>query len=594
MKPISIILVLTLFLAWLPAFPVSIAQETAATSAPVEFTGTIEALNGSTITVGGLRGDVSGIDSSIRNQLAVSTAISITGTLENGIVIATTLVIINTEPVDPPVDGLLLNEFVVSYGGRVFDGSNTTFTYTVTGTGVPPDLSHFDVEIPVCVPLLQVVGYSPTQAVSFGVDPTTGVNGIKWDLSLRTNESRTYSITFAGNVPQGMVEVAVKGGNGFESAALPGAACSTTAVDVEKLISFDGGATWQDADSAPGPELNLGTPVMFRFVVRNISQTELTNLTLTDNSYILSSCTIPAVLAVGALFECTVGPFNAEAGQHTNVATITAVSANLPVQDTDSANYFGGDRPAVDIEKFVSTDNATWADADTAPGLAVEANDDVFFRFVITNTGNVPLSTIGLSDNAYAINGCTIPGTLEPAASFQCVIGPLFAEADGHTNTATVTANHLSTAVTDSDSVSYHIGEDDVDQPAIIIIEGPIQAININIITILNINIEVDPNDPILLTIKVGDTIRVEGMPTSDGDTIIIVAINITIINIIIVEPGDDDDDDDGGPIIVNPPPSSGFNKDACKGGGWQNLRRADGSGFKNQGDCNQYANTGK
>lgn len=34
--------------------------------------------------------------------------------------------------------------------------------------------------------------------------------------------------------------------------------------------------------------------------------------------------------------------------------------------------------------------------------------------------------------------------------------------------------------------------------------------------------------------------------------------------------------------------------KNACKGGGWQDLKRADGSGFKNQGDCIQYVNTGK
>ena len=31
-----------------------------------------------------------------------------------------------------------------------------------------------------------------------------------------------------------------------------------------------------------------------------------------------------------------------------------------------------------------------------------------------------------------------------------------------------------------------------------------------------------------------------------------------------------------------------------CKKGGWQGLTRADGSTFKNQGDCMQYANTGK
>lgn len=505
------------------------------------------------------------------------------------------IVKVTPEVTPPPGGGVLIRGFVVTFVSRVFANNQTTFTYTVAGTGTPPDLSHFDIEIPVCVPPLQAVAYNPAQAVSFGVDPTTGVNGIKWDLSLRTNETRTYSITFAGDVPQGMVTVAVKGGNGFESAALPGPACRIVAVDIEKLISVDNGTTWQDADSAPGPEINLGTPVMFRFVVRNISQSELTNLALTDNVYDLSSCTIPASLAVGAFFECTIGPLNAEAGQHTNVATVTAVSANQQVQDTDSANYFGGDRPAVDIEKFVSTDNANWSDADTAPGLAVEAGDEVFFRFVVTNTGNVPLSTIGLTDDAYPINGCTIPATLEPAASFECVIGPLPAEASGHTNTATVTANYLDTPVTDSDSASYHITEEDVDQPVIIVIEGPIQAININIITILGIDIEIDPNDPILLTIKVGDTIRVEGTPTSDGGRIIIVAVNITIINIVIVNPPDTGgDDDDGGPIIVNPPPSSRFNKDACKGGGWRSLRRADGSGFKNQGDCIQYANTGK
>jgi hypothetical protein len=34
--------------------------------------------------------------------------------------------------------------------------------------------------------------------------------------------------------------------------------------------------------------------------------------------------------------------------------------------------------------------------------------------------------------------------------------------------------------------------------------------------------------------------------------------------------------------------------KDDCKDGGWQIVKRADGSSFKNQGDCIQYVNTGK
>lgn len=33
--------------------------------------------------------------------------------------------------------------------------------------------------------------------------------------------------------------------------------------------------------------------------------------------------------------------------------------------------------------------------------------------------------------------------------------------------------------------------------------------------------------------------------------------------------------------------------KDSCKDGGWRNLSRADGTSFKNQGDCVSYTNTG-
>jgi hypothetical protein len=36
------------------------------------------------------------------------------------------------------------------------------------------------------------------------------------------------------------------------------------------------------------------------------------------------------------------------------------------------------------------------------------------------------------------------------------------------------------------------------------------------------------------------------------------------------------------------------LDKDECKKGGWEDLTRADGSAFKNQGDCIQYVNTGK
>lgn len=74
--------------------------------------------------------------------------------------------------------------------------------------------------------------------------------------------------------------------------------------------------------------------------------------------------------------------------------------------------------------------------------------------------------------------------------------------------------------------------EPDDDGGVTIIIEGPVESININIITIYNINIELDENDPNLTIIQVGDTVRIEGDTRDNNGTIIIIAINIIIINV--------------------------------------------------------------
>lgn len=75
---------------------------------------------------------------------------------------------------------------------------------------------------------------------------------------------------------------------------------------------------------------------------------------------------------------------------------------------------------------------------------------------------------------------------------------------------------------------------DDDDDDIIIVIEGPVEAININIIVIYGIEIELNPDDPLLLVIQIGDIVRIEGTTNDDdGDgTIIIIAITIIIVNV--------------------------------------------------------------
>ncbi len=347
------------------------------------------------------------------------------------------------------------------------------------------------------------------------------------------------------------------------------------AIDVEKFVSIDGGGTWQDADTAPGPEVDLGTDVKFRLVVTNIGESDLTGITLSDNVIDTAGCVIPDILTVGTFFECNLGPFPAIEGQHSNIATVTGQAGDIVVSNTDGAHYFGGDRPSITLEKFVSDDGSSWADADTAPGPEIDLDDEVFFRFMLFNDGNVPLTSLTLSDDTFDVGSCVLPAELAPGETVDCAIGP-FPVVDGqHTNIATATASYSTETVVATDSANYFGGElddddDSVDLPITIVVEGPVENTNVNIITIFDIDIEVNIDDPILNIIQIGDVIRVEGDLVDNADTIIIVAINIIIIDIdiYISDDGTDVWRDDGNCANGPPPwaPAHGWRR-KCEGG---------------------------
>ena len=309
---------------------------------------------------------------------------------------------------------------------------------------------------------------------------------------------------------------------------------SEAAIDLEKSVSVDGQTTWQDADNSPGPDVVLGSTVFFRFLVTNSGDVVLNNLSLTDNTLDLSSCTLPPTLAPDAFFECTVGPLAVEEGQHTNTALATGEADGTTVSDTDVANYFGGDRPSLDLEKLISVDNgSTWQDADSPPGPRAETDSNVLFKFVITNNGSVPLSPISLTDTTLDISACVLPETLDPDLSFECVVGPSPAVEGQITNTATAGGEFNGAAYTDTDKANYFGGEGEL--PVTIVIEGPVEQININIIVIFGFEVEINPDDPLLAVIQVGDMVRIEGLlenPMLLDGQVIVIAVNIILINI--------------------------------------------------------------
>jgi hypothetical protein len=242
-------------------------------------------------------------------------------------------------------------------------------------------------------------------------------------------------------------------------------------IDVEKYVSVDAEGPWDDADTAPGLYVLAGDKVYFRFVVTNTGNVVLSNITLSDSFYddAIDCPSKPDALAPGDFFECVIGPFAAEAGQHTNTATAT--DTVWKVSDTDDANYFGA-TPGIDIEKYVSVDGkTTWEDADDALGPYVYVGSPVWYQFVVTNTGNVVLSNITLSDSVYGAIDCpSKPDALAPGSSFACDIGPFAAEAGLHTNTAT--AKDTVWDVSDTDDANYFGATPGIDIEKYVSVDG--------------------------------------------------------------------------------------------------------------------------
>src|SRR5262249_46663010 len=133
----------------------------------------------------------------------------------------------------------------------------------------------------------------------------------------------------------------------------------------------------------------------------------------------------------------TVSPL---AGQQTNLGTVTGTDPNTgaTVSDDNPANYFGS-APAIQIVKFVNGQ-----DADSTPGPQVPVGSTLTFTYVVTNTGNVPLANVVVSDDKLgtitSFTGDTNGNGLLDLTETWTYTATATALAGQQTNTGTVTA----------------------------------------------------------------------------------------------------------------------------------------------------------
>ena len=142
----------------------------------------------------------------------------------------------------------------------------------------------------------------------------------------------------------------------------------------------------QDADVAPGPEIPVGSPVTWTYVVTNTGDVALSNVKVTHDKGVSVSCPKTS-LQPGESMTCT-GSGTAQTGQYKNIGTVTGQPpCGNPVSDDDPSHYHNLPEPPPEI-KIVKLTNGQ--DANTAPGPEIAVGSTVTWTYQVTNIGQVP------------------------------------------------------------------------------------------------------------------------------------------------------------------------------------------------------------
>ena len=235
----------------------------------------------------------------------------------------------------------------------------------------------------------------------------------------------------------------------------------TCTLNVDYNASIEIKRTAYTSGTCPGSDLlavDLGDTVTYCFNVTNTGNVTLSNVAVFDNHYGAILLTSTELAPGESLTNETVTHTitKADIPSVTNTATVNATDPdNIPVNDTDNCTITVEYTQDILIMKTASTTG-------TCPGtdpLTVDLGDTVTYCFNVTNTGNVTLSNISVTDDHY---GAILLGndTLAPDESTGGMTTHPVTEADVSQviNNATVTGTFPSgEIVTVNDNCTINI-----------------------------------------------------------------------------------------------------------------------------------------
>jgi uncharacterized repeat protein (TIGR01451 family) len=249
--------------------------------------------------------------------------------------------------------------------------------------------------------------------------------------SATTTCTKIYTLT-QSDVNAGTVN------NSASVAGTPPTGAAVTAAD-SKSVPVARTATITLTKTAGTPTGNTaGSTIPYTFTVTNTGNTTLTSVTVSDSRVSGVAC-LATTLAPGVSTTCTaaytVTQADVNAGKVDNTATVTGTppAGMTPPTATATATSALTRSPAIALDKQSSGTTDT-------DGNGLDVGDILNYTFLVTNTGNVTLNPVSVSDTKTDSVTCPVTA-LAPGASTTCTGGRTLTQADldaGHVyNTAT-------------------------------------------------------------------------------------------------------------------------------------------------------------
>ena len=348
-----------------------------------------------------------------------------------------------TDPPEPVAPELTLIKNVDNTGGGSADAS--AWTLEAAGTSG---------------------GFSGNGAPATGIVATLGPNTVTADVQYTLSESNGPANYSAGSwscsIDQGDAVV----GNTITLQNGESGVCEITNTynpePDEPSIHIEKATNGVDADNPTGPQLVVGSTVTWTYVVTNTGDVPLANVIVTDDQagvtpvYQSGDTNNDNLLDLTETWTYTATGTAVE-GQYANIGEVTGFypQEEREVVDTDPSHYRGyrppvdPDTPRIQIEKATNG-----VDADTpAGGPLLEVGSPVTWTYVVTNTGNVPLTNVKVVDDK--LGAITCPKTTLIILEQMTCTASGFAELIQYANVGTVSGSYGSTIVTDTDPSHY-------------------------------------------------------------------------------------------------------------------------------------------